>query len=251
MHAQIQAPVAWKGEWGKDSSKWTFELKRQLGMVNSSNVEMHDATSVFWMCWDDLVQHFMTIEVCRCRHGWNEVRLKGWLPSGVGPGDQFELSLDQSCEVDLSLVQVGLSLPFEAQSHTGNMLCHVKTAAALRLQFFDGVAIQQPSPTPLSQNVVFSYYDWPRCHHAGLNYSILYSARQEGHITREAGLGLATTNVDIGFGVIAVENGRLAHIDSQTYIQTCIRTYGHTRIQKYTKHMHTIRTYMCTYRHKR
>ncbi len=40
-----QSPKTWQGDWGKDSPKWTFRLKRELGVVNANNVAMHDEMS--------------------------------------------------------------------------------------------------------------------------------------------------------------------------------------------------------------
>ena len=37
-----RAPQAWKGDWGPESPKWTFDLKLQLGVVNKSGVKMQD-----------------------------------------------------------------------------------------------------------------------------------------------------------------------------------------------------------------
>eukprot|EP00667_Euglena_gracilis_P001388 EG_transcript_1388 len=99
------APKTWQGDWGRDSPKWTFKLKRDLGMVNPHNVAMHDEMSVFWMSWEDLRLYFASLEVARIHPDWHEVRIPGWLSCGSGPGDYFELTPAQSCQADLALVQ--------------------------------------------------------------------------------------------------------------------------------------------------
>ena len=41
----------------------------------------------------------------RSSRGWHESRQKGWLPSAVGPGDEFQISTATSGEVDFQLTQ--------------------------------------------------------------------------------------------------------------------------------------------------
>ncbi|CAK0865590.1 unnamed protein product, partial [Prorocentrum cordatum] len=100
-----RAPRTWQGDWGKDSDKWTPELKRELGVVNSSGVPMDDPMSIFWMSFEDAKEYFAEIEICRVHVGWSEVRQRAWLPSGAGPGEAFELTVSQKTRVDFSIWQ--------------------------------------------------------------------------------------------------------------------------------------------------
>ena len=40
-----RAERTWNGDWGKNSPLWTYELKRELGVVNASGINMHDDMS--------------------------------------------------------------------------------------------------------------------------------------------------------------------------------------------------------------
>eukprot|EP00927_Polykrikos_kofoidii_P049098 TRINITY_DN43225_c0_g1_i1.p1 TRINITY_DN43225_c0_g1~~TRINITY_DN43225_c0_g1_i1.p1 ORF type:complete len:1201 (-),score=233.46 TRINITY_DN43225_c0_g1_i1:89-3592(-) len=100
-----RAPRTWNGDWGKDSAKWTPELQRELGVVNSSGVPMDDPMSIFWMSFRDVRQYFAQAEVCRVHSDWHEVRLRAWLQSAVGPGEAFDLSVPRKTSVDIALWQ--------------------------------------------------------------------------------------------------------------------------------------------------
>lgn len=100
-----RAPRTWKGDWGKDSKKWTFALKRELGVVTPAGVAMDDEMSVFWMSFGDLRNYFSAVEICRVHSGWHETRARAWLPSGVGPGEAFNLTVYRKTQVDVALWQ--------------------------------------------------------------------------------------------------------------------------------------------------
>eukprot|EP00927_Polykrikos_kofoidii_P071203 TRINITY_DN67502_c0_g1_i1.p1 TRINITY_DN67502_c0_g1~~TRINITY_DN67502_c0_g1_i1.p1 ORF type:complete len:1108 (-),score=217.57 TRINITY_DN67502_c0_g1_i1:52-3297(-) len=100
------APFTWKGDWGKDSPKWTFPLKLELGVVNKSNVPMYEQSGIFWMRFSDMMEYFAELDVCRVHtKGWHEQRVRGWLPSGVGPGQSFDFTVFEKTQVDLALWQ--------------------------------------------------------------------------------------------------------------------------------------------------
>eukprot|EP00928_Gymnodinium_smaydae_P028160 TRINITY_DN21550_c0_g2_i1.p1 TRINITY_DN21550_c0_g2~~TRINITY_DN21550_c0_g2_i1.p1 ORF type:complete len:1109 (-),score=276.29 TRINITY_DN21550_c0_g2_i1:182-3118(-) len=99
------APRTWKGDWGKDSPKWTFDMQLKLGVVNKSNVRMYDEMSIFWMSFEDVRNYFAVVEVCRVHEGWEETKERAWLPSGVGPGEAFDLTVYERTQVDLALWQ--------------------------------------------------------------------------------------------------------------------------------------------------
>eukprot|EP00929_Paragymnodinium_shiwhaense_P076679 TRINITY_DN39465_c0_g1_i3.p1 TRINITY_DN39465_c0_g1~~TRINITY_DN39465_c0_g1_i3.p1 ORF type:complete len:1281 (+),score=193.91 TRINITY_DN39465_c0_g1_i3:92-3934(+) len=100
-----RAPRTWKGDWGKDSEKWTPELQRQLGVMNSSGVRMDDPMSIFWMSFKDVKEYFSQVEICRVHVGWHEVRCRAWLPSALGPGEAFDLTVFRKTSVDITLWQ--------------------------------------------------------------------------------------------------------------------------------------------------
>ena len=48
----------WQGDWSDSSDLWTEEIKEEL------NVVLADDDGTFWMCFDDLLKHFFSINVC-------------------------------------------------------------------------------------------------------------------------------------------------------------------------------------------
>jgi len=100
-----RAPRTWKGAWGKGSDKWTNELKLQLGVINSSNVEMEDPMSVFWMAFEDVKEYFGAVEVCRVHENWHESRTQVWLPCGIGPGEGIDVTVFRKTQVDIVIWQ--------------------------------------------------------------------------------------------------------------------------------------------------
>jgi len=100
-----RAPRTWLGDWGKDSKLWTRQLQLELGVINSSGVKMEEDMGIFWMSFEDVREYFSAVEVCRVHQSWHEVRQRAWLPSGVGPGDAFELTVFRKTQVDIVLWQ--------------------------------------------------------------------------------------------------------------------------------------------------
>jgi len=95
----------WKGDWGKDSKKWTFPLQLELGVVNRAGVRMEDEMSIFWMDFQDVKEYFAAVEVCRVHQSWHKCQSKVWLPSGVGPGECCDLTVFRKTLVDVVLWQ--------------------------------------------------------------------------------------------------------------------------------------------------
>ena len=60
----------WQGDWSDNSPLWTEEMRKAAG-----NPELHN-DGTFWMCYDDFLQHFTSINICRVKN-WEEVRIKG------------------------------------------------------------------------------------------------------------------------------------------------------------------------------
>ncbi len=69
----------WRGgAWAEDWDGWTPELKAALP------VEDRDRRAVggtFWMSFADFVEHFDSVDICKVRIGWKELRLPGILPA--------------------------------------------------------------------------------------------------------------------------------------------------------------------------
>ena len=52
--------MEWSGDWSDHSPLWTPSLKQELGPQFS---EFKD-DGTFWMAFQDLVQHFMCVNIC-------------------------------------------------------------------------------------------------------------------------------------------------------------------------------------------
>lgn len=92
---------SWKGDWSDDSSLWTRELKTMLMPRGADE-------GVFWMCFKDVVKYFDSIDVCKIRSDWNEIRLEGLLPTKSTDMDNLPfviLTVNETTEIDLSLFQ--------------------------------------------------------------------------------------------------------------------------------------------------
>ncbi|XP_073834726.1 calpain 15 small optic lobes isoform X2 [Musca autumnalis] len=63
---------SWRGDWSDDSDLWTDELREALMPHGASE-------GVFWISFEDVLNYFDCIDICKVRSGWNEVRLKGTL----------------------------------------------------------------------------------------------------------------------------------------------------------------------------
>lgn len=60
---------SWRGDWSDDSELWTDELRDKLMPHGASE-------GVFWISFEDVLNYFDCIDICKVRTGWNEVRLQ-------------------------------------------------------------------------------------------------------------------------------------------------------------------------------
>uniref|UniRef100_A0A6G1S8V7 Calpain-D n=1 Tax=Aceria tosichella TaxID=561515 RepID=A0A6G1S8V7_9ACAR len=92
---------SWKGDWSDDSPLWTNELRAMLMPRGADE-------GVFWMCFEDVIKYFDSIDVCKIRDGWNEFRLEGLLPNKSTDTKNLPfviLTVNETAEIDLSLFQ--------------------------------------------------------------------------------------------------------------------------------------------------
>jgi len=92
---------SWKGDWSDDSPTWTRELKSILMPRGGDE-------GVFWMCFKDVIKYFDSIDICKIRSGWNEIRLEGLFPTKSTDIDNISfliLTVNETTEIDLSLFQ--------------------------------------------------------------------------------------------------------------------------------------------------
>ena len=60
----------WRGDWSDTSSMWTPQMRSALNHTPSSS------DGLFWMSFDDFVDYFDRVDVCRVRPEWAEARLR-------------------------------------------------------------------------------------------------------------------------------------------------------------------------------
>lgn len=92
---------SWRGDWSDDSPLWTRELKAMLMPRGADE-------GVFWMCFKDVVKYFDSIDVCKIRTGWNEIRLEGLFPTKSTDIENIPfviLTINETTEIDFSLFQ--------------------------------------------------------------------------------------------------------------------------------------------------
>ncbi|XP_011187602.1 calpain-D isoform X2 [Zeugodacus cucurbitae] len=63
---------SWRGDWSDDSELWTEDLREILMPHGASE-------GVFWISFEDVLNYFDCIDICKVRSGWNEVRLQDTL----------------------------------------------------------------------------------------------------------------------------------------------------------------------------
>nr|XP_014098537.1 calpain-D isoform X1 [Bactrocera oleae] len=63
---------SWRGDWSDDSELWTDDLREILMPHGASE-------GVFWISFEDVLNYFDCIDICKVRSGWNEVRLQDTL----------------------------------------------------------------------------------------------------------------------------------------------------------------------------
>ena len=93
---------SWNGDWSDQSDIWTPEL-RDLLMAGGGG------DGVFWIAFQDMLNFFDCIDICKVRLGWSEVRLSGTLPPFSSKPHQSAtlLTVLEPTEVEFSLFQEG------------------------------------------------------------------------------------------------------------------------------------------------
>ena len=89
--------AGWNGRWSRNSSDWTYELRKEF-------LEGEDE-GVFWMSWVDFFRFFAELTVCRILKDTMESREGGWLPSIFNAGAAVSLEVYARTNVHLSLHQ--------------------------------------------------------------------------------------------------------------------------------------------------
>lgn len=95
----------WQGDWSENSPKWTHELREALGLnSNHNNQNVHNDRGVFWISFNDLINYFSKIDICKSRLDWYESRMSGsFKPEGDGNLHAFQLEVLETTEINITL----------------------------------------------------------------------------------------------------------------------------------------------------
>ncbi|OWF44269.1 calpain-15-like [Mizuhopecten yessoensis] len=94
--------VSWKGNWSDHSSKWS-----QISERTKKGIQLDgNDKGIFWMCLPDFMRYFDSVEVCKARPNWNELRIKGSFPPHADQPWKFvTLNIFNKTKMDLCLFQ--------------------------------------------------------------------------------------------------------------------------------------------------
>ncbi|XP_033742634.1 calpain-15-like isoform X2 [Pecten maximus] len=94
--------VSWKGSWSDNSSKWS-----QVSEWSKKDIQLEgNDKGIFWMCLPDFMRYFDSVEVCKARPKWNELRIKGSFPPHADqPWKFITLNIHNKTKMDLCLFQ--------------------------------------------------------------------------------------------------------------------------------------------------
>jgi len=91
---------SWTGDWSDSSILWTKELKDKLMPHGSDD-------GLFWMSFPDVITYFDSIDVCKVRPDWTEIRIEGVLPPFADKDSlaMIVITVCEPTEVEFSLFQ--------------------------------------------------------------------------------------------------------------------------------------------------
>lgn len=114
----------WTGDWSENSAKWTPELRKALGVkprsgkgaqqtsysqndnhfYNQNSSYRNSDQGVFWMSFNDFVQYFCSIDICKTRLDWFESRISGYFNAeGTREMQAYHLVVFETSEIDIGL----------------------------------------------------------------------------------------------------------------------------------------------------
>lgn len=91
---------SWKGDWSDKSELWTTSLRERL-MPHGAD------EGLFWISFNDMLKYFDSIDVCKVREDWNEIRIEGVLPPFADKEtmDLIILTIFEATEIEFNLFQ--------------------------------------------------------------------------------------------------------------------------------------------------
>lgn len=100
----------WSGDWSAGSRLWTPELRTRFLPPGDATSQKNNDDGVFWIAFSDVLRYFDSIDICKLRADWHELRLQGVLPPNAFDIDNIpvaQLTVLEPTEVELALFQDG------------------------------------------------------------------------------------------------------------------------------------------------
>lgn len=89
---------------GNSSNSKTSHLESDNHFYNVQNRKSNSDQGVFWMSFNDFVQYFCSIDVCKTRLDWYESRMSGYFsPEGTREMQAYHLIVFETSEIDIGL----------------------------------------------------------------------------------------------------------------------------------------------------
>ncbi|RWS27772.1 calcium-dependent cysteine protease-like protein [Leptotrombidium deliense] len=91
---------SWKGDWSDNCTLWSNTLRNKLMPHGADD-------GLFWMSFQDMLKYFDSIDVCKVRSDWNEIRVEGVLPPFADKENLalIVLTVCEATEIEFSLFQ--------------------------------------------------------------------------------------------------------------------------------------------------